>query len=78
MAGPSLEEQALGPITNPVEMGMPSLDAVVARLDEDPGYRRAFAVAFETGGDGSAISAARVAAALAAFERTLITPDYWR
>jgi cytochrome c peroxidase len=71
----SLEEQALGPITNPLEMGMPGLDLVIERLSQDEGYRRAFAVAFEAADDSSAVTPARVAAALAAFERTLITPD---
>lgn len=33
----SLEEQAKGPLTNPVEMAMPSLDAVVARVKGIPG-----------------------------------------
>ncbi|MRR09066.1 cytochrome-c peroxidase, partial [bacterium] len=36
---PSLEEQAKGPPVNPAEMGMPSLDAVAARVRDDPSYR---------------------------------------
>jgi len=67
----SLEEQALGPIANPIEMGA-DLDEVVARLGRDPSYVTAFATAF---GPGPAIDADRLARALAAFERTLITPD---
>ena len=35
---PSLEEQAKGPLVNPVEMAMPSFDAVVARVQAIPGY----------------------------------------
>lgn len=67
----SLEEQALGPITNPVEMGMPSLQAVEAKLNAIDDYRRPFAQAF---GDGP-ITATNIARAIAAYERTLITPD---
>lgn len=68
----SLEEQALGPFVNAREMGMPSLAAVVRRVQERPAYRGEFAAAF--GGDAS-ITSERIAQAIAAFERTLITPD---
>lgn len=71
----SLEEQALGPITNPIEMGMPSVAAAVRRLADDPGYQQAFAVAFGTDEHKDAITGANLAAALAAFERTLVTAD---
>lgn len=71
----SLEEQALGPITNPIEMGMPSVQAVVLRLSQDADYRRAFASAFGMSGSDEVITPDRIAASLAAFERTLITPD---
>jgi cytochrome c peroxidase len=67
----SLEDQAVGPILNPVEMAMPSAEAVEARLRVAPGYPAAFAAAF---GD-DAVTIGRVAKAIAAFERTLITPD---
>ncbi len=67
----SLEEQALGPIANPIEMGA-DLDEVIARLGRDPTYVAAFEAAY---GPGTAIDADRLARALAAFERTLITPD---
>ncbi|MBI4986995.1 MAG: c-type cytochrome [Rhodocyclales bacterium] len=69
---PSLEEQAKGPPVNPAEMGMPSLDAVARRVADDPSYRAPFARAF---GPGTAITIERIAAAIAAYERTLITPD---
>lgn len=71
----SLEEQALGPITNPLEMGMPSVAAAVRRLAADPDYQQAFAVAFEADRYTGAVTAANLAAALAAFERTLVTAD---
>jgi cytochrome c peroxidase len=67
----SLEEQATGPILNPIEMAMPDARSVEARLREVPAYAERFALAF---GNGT-ISIERVAAAIAAFERTLITSD---
>jgi cytochrome c peroxidase len=67
----SLEEQALGPITHPLEMGMPDAQAAVQRLAGDPAYPARFSAAFGPGG----ITVPRLVAALAAFERTLITPD---
>jgi cytochrome c peroxidase len=68
----SLEAQAKGPVTNPIEMGMKSWDDVVARLKAIPGYPQAFAAAF---GGADAISADNAAKAIAAYERTLITPN---
>lgn len=61
----SLEEQALGPITNPVEMAS-RLEDVVAKLNEVPYYRHKFQEAFGTGP-----SADGIAKALASFERAL-------
>lgn len=69
---PSLEAQAKGPIVNPVEMGMPKIELAVDRIRRIPGYRIYFERAF--GGDG-AISADSIAKAVAAYERTLITPN---
>lgn len=67
----SLEEQALGPIANPIEMGA-DLAVVVERLKARPDHVAAFAAAF---GAETPIDPDRIAEALAAFERTLITPD---
>jgi len=69
---PSLEEQSKGPPLNPIEMGMPSLQAVEQRVREDASYREPFARAF---GAGQTITITEIAAAIAAYERTLITPD---
>lgn len=70
---PTLEEQAKGPILNPVEMGMPSANDVIKRIAGDPEYQKQFAQAFpEAGGK---ITYDNVGAAIAAFERTLKTKD---
>ena len=66
----SLEAQAAGPVTNPIEMGMKSWDDVVARLKTIEGYTQSFELAF--GKDS--ISKENATKAIAAYERTLITP----
>ncbi|MFZ2103381.1 MAG: cytochrome c peroxidase, partial [Oricola sp.] len=68
----SLEQQAAGPLVNPVEMGMASLDDVEARVRERPEYRALFDEAF---GDGKPITADRIVKAIAAYERTLVSND---
>jgi cytochrome c peroxidase len=68
----SLEAQAEGPVTNPIEMGMKKWDDVVKRLRAIPGYGKLFEQAF---GTDSAISKENAVKAIAAYERTLITPD---
>lgn len=68
----SLEEQASGPILNPIEMGMPSAEAVEQRVRQDASYRVDFARSF---GPDEPITMKRIVAAIAAYERTLITPD---
>jgi len=68
----SLEAQAAGPVTNPIEMGMKSWDDVVARLKTINGYKAAFKNAF---GSDNAISKDNATKAIAAYERTLITPN---
>lgn len=68
----SLEEQALGPLLNPDEMGMPSATAIEERVAADPAYREAFAQAF---GPQEPIVLSRIAQAIAAYERSLITAD---
>lgn len=67
----SLEEQAMQPLLNPLEMGMPDRDAVVTRLNAIPEYRQSFAAAFGTG----AITFEDVARAIASYERTLLSAD---
>lgn len=67
-----VEEQAKGPILNPVEMGMGSDADVVAILASIPGYASAFAAAFP--GEADPISYDNMARAIGAFERNLMTP----
>jgi cytochrome c peroxidase len=64
-----LEEQAKGPLTNPVEMAMPSHEAVVAKVAAIAGYGPHFAKSF---GD-SKVTIDRIAQAIAAYERTVVT-----
>ena len=66
----SLEAQAAGPVTNPIEMGMKSWDEVVARLKTIEGYQVAFEAAFGK----NEITKENATKAIAAYERILITP----
>lgn len=67
----TLEDQAAGPVTNPIEMGMKSWDDVVARLKTIDGYQSAFEKAFGS----NAITKDNATKAIAAYERILITPN---
>jgi cytochrome c peroxidase len=69
----SLEEQAMGPLINDVEMGMGSHAYVVERLNNIPGYVSAFKNVFPK--DKTPITIENVAKAIASYERTLITPN---
>lgn len=66
----SLEEQALQPLTNPVEHGLENLDQALEVIRDDPDYVAQFAQVFELGiGE---ITMEQFAQAVAAFERTLL------
>jgi len=67
---PSLEEQAKGPIANPVEMAT-THDAAVARLQADPKYVALFKQAWGT----DRITIDLVAKSIASFERTVLCGD---
>lgn len=69
---PDLEGQALGPIQASIEMNM-TLDEAISRLNEFEAYRVAFGAAFP--GDNDPVTPRNVALAIAAFERTLNTPN---
>lgn len=63
----SLEEQASGPMENPIEMGM-TLDGVVEKLSKVPGYVEAFEKAYGTG-----VTKDGIVKAIATFERTVLS-----
>jgi cytochrome c peroxidase len=64
----SLEDQASGPVSTPAEMGG-ALDTAVSRVSAVPAYRRAFKAAFGT----DEVTFARMAQAIATFERTEVS-----
>jgi cytochrome c peroxidase len=66
----TLEEQAAGPVHNPLEMDS-NWAEVVPKLQKDASYRTLFAQLYP----GRGISGETITHAIAAFERTLITPN---
>jgi cytochrome c peroxidase len=69
----SLEDQAKGPILNPLEMAMPDVEMVLSRIRTIPQYVDLFTQAFP--GEKDPITYDNIAKAIAAFERTLLTPS---
>ncbi|MHB1870448.1 MAG: cytochrome-c peroxidase [Steroidobacteraceae bacterium] len=67
----TLEDQAKGPPVNPIEMGMKNLGEEIFRIQHIPEYRPYFEQAF---GAGNVVTMDNAAKAIAAYERTLITP----
>ncbi len=67
---PSLEEQAKGPIANPIEMGN-THEVMIKTVEGIQGYAAEFKAVFGT----PDITIDRVANAIAAFERTVVTTD---
>lgn len=65
----SLEEQAVGPIANPIEMGF-THEKAVALLNQIPGYKMQFVKVF-----GRNPTIDDVGKAIASFERTLVTGE---
>ena len=63
----SLEEQALGPIANPIEMAL-SIEDAVGRLNQIAGYKSQFQKVFGTDANPEGI-----AKAIAAYERTVLS-----
>lgn len=68
-----VEEQALGPILNPIEMGMPNKGAVVAKLRAIDEYQTLFTEAFPD--QQFPFNYNNIGVAIGAFERTLLTPS---
>jgi cytochrome c peroxidase len=69
-SAPSLEEQAKGPLFNPLEMGT-NPETLTKRVKQIPGYVDQFQEVFE-GKD--VVTVDNIVKAIAAYERTLITP----
>jgi len=72
---PDVEEQAKGPVMNPVEMAMDSSAAVERRMRSTRFYREAFQAAFP--GENEPVTFDNMARAIGAFERVLLTPSPW-
>ncbi len=70
-----IEEQAKGPVLNPVEMAMPSEDYVLNVLRSMPEYETLFKAAFPDAEEP--ITYDNMARAIGAFERKLVTPSAW-
>lgn len=68
-----VEEQAGGPILNPLEMGMPDEESALERLRGSELYKDMFAKAFP--GEGDPITWENLTKAIGAFERMLVTPS---
>ena len=66
----TLAAQAAGPPLNPVEMASPSFDDIIAKLEADKPFAKAFTAVYPDG-----ITEANITNAIEEFERTLITPD---
>lgn len=67
---PSLEDQALHPFLNPVEMGLESHQPILDIVRSDPDYVEAFNKVF--GKSGDQVTMTEVTQAIAAFERTQV------
>lgn len=71
----TIEEQAIMPVTNPVEMAMPDEDYVLGVVGSIPGYVDAFEQAFPD--DSEPVNLENFGKALGAFQRVLTTPSPW-
>ena len=72
----TLAAQAAGPPLNPIEMASPSFESIVAKLNADKAFVKAFKEVYPDG-----INEANITDAIEHFERTLVTPgsrfDKW-
>ena len=66
----SLEEQALGPMMNPIEMGHPNIQGIVQHLQKEASYLADFKKAFPE--QDGAINDVTISRAIASFERTIL------
>ena len=70
---PDLEDQALHPFLNPVEMALPSHDVILEIVRDDDAYVKAFRDVFDV--RARDITMKEVTMAIAAFERTQVSGD---
>ncbi|MDO5355979.1 MAG: cytochrome-c peroxidase [Conchiformibius sp.] len=70
-----VEEQAKGPLINPIEMAMPNHAAVEQKIAAIPGYAEQFQKHYAD--KGGKVSIDNIVHAIGAFERTLLTPSRW-
>ncbi|HPA45432.1 MAG TPA: cytochrome c peroxidase [bacterium] len=70
---PTLEDQALHPFVNPVEMGLKDHQPILDIVRTDPDYVSAFKTVF--GKSGDAVTMTEVTQAIASFERTKVAGD---
>ncbi len=64
----TLEEQSIGPFTNPIEHGFANHDEMVAKMKKIEGYRKLFKQVF-----GEEITIGGVGKAIASFQRTVLS-----
>lgn len=64
----TLEEQSIGPFTNPVEHGFANYDEMVVKMKKLAGYRKLFKDVF-----GTDVTMDGVAKAIASFQRTILS-----
>jgi cytochrome c peroxidase len=72
---PTVEEQAKGPVLNPIEMAMPDKDTVLKVINSIPEYVDAFKKAFPN--DVASVNYDNFGKAIGAYERKLLTPGRW-
>lgn len=66
----TLADQAAGPPLNPVEMACESFDQIIAKLQQDKAFTKAFAEVYTDG-----ITEKNITNAIQEFEKTLLTPN---
>ena len=66
----TLAEQAAGPPLNPVEMACQSFDEIIAKLEQDANFTKAFLAVYHDG-----YSEKNITDAIEEFEKTLLTPN---
>jgi cytochrome c peroxidase len=71
----TVEDQAKGPVLNPVEMALPNAARVAEIFKSMPAYVDLFKKAFPD--DAEPVTFDNVAKAIGAFERKLVTPSRW-